>query len=909
MTTHNVSDGVFLSSLSARWLTLAVAVLWQSVGMAALKVSRLRVENMHCPKAVENFRPRLSWVNESLADERGQRQTAYRIVVAEDQESLRQGRYVWDSGKCKSPESAYVQYNGGELKPLATYCWKVMAWDRKDKASAWSSVSQWTMGLPDSLWTARWIEAKEYNGRAPLFRKTFSTKGEVKSAKVAVCGLGYHELYVNGVRIGDEQLVPNISNYTKRFDLDKYPIAISGDFKDYRVLYLGHDVTSGIQAGENVLGVILGNGFYVDGGVSGSPFGRPCLRLQMQLTYADGTTETVVSDDTWQTRPSAIMSNGVFTGELYDARQETEDWCTAEATSQGWDNALIVKGPDGTMTAQTSPSDCVSEVLRPQSFVKTADKTYEVDFGKEISGWIRLTGISGKAGDTVRVDFECESPQGIQQYVMKGDAMEDYSPRFTWFVFRKAHITGVELSGDNVEAEAVNTDVRPDSEFECSNPLFNRIRDIWMLSQRDNMHGCAPSDCPHRERLPYTGDGQTAAEMVMLSYDAAAFYDKWMRDIRDTQNRETGYVPNGAPWEPRCGGGVAWGAAMNVIPWQYYVQYGDVLPLRQNYQAMKDQLRHMYTWLTPEGIMFQKKKNYPSGTDCYWLNLGDWCPPKEYPRDELVHTFYCWLCTDYTARAAEALGLTDDARLYRDKAEKIRSAFHKEFYDTEAKSYGVAGSNVFALRMGVPDDRLADVRNTLREEIMTHNGGHINTGFVASKFFFETLTDNGMLDVVDTVLNKRDFPGFGWWIEQGATVTWEQWDGGNSHNHPMFGSGLTWMYRRLAGVESDEKQPGYRHFMVNPMLPDDINHVRYAKETPYGKVVSEITKDKGGHTYRVSVPVGSTCTLSLSVSDGVLESGRPLSKAKGVKSLGTKDGKQTLLLQSGSYTFTVPASL
>lgn len=899
MTTQNVS---------ARWLILTLAVLWQSMGMAALKVSRLRVENMFCPKAVENFNPRLSWVNESLADERGQRQTAYRIVVAEDQESLRQGRYVWDSGKCKSPESAYVQYNGGELKPLATYCWKVMTWDRKGKASAWSAVSQWTMGLPDSQWAARWIEAKEYDGRAPLFRKTFRTKGKVKDAKVVVCGLGYHELYVNGVRVGNEQLVPNISNYTERFDLDKYPIAISGDFKDYRVLYLGHDVTSDMQMGENVLGVILGNGFYVDGGASGSPFGRPCLRLQMQLTYADGTTETVVSDDTWQTRPSAIMSNGVFTGELYDARQETEGWCTAGATSQGWDNALVVKGPGGTMTAQTSPSDCISEVLRPQSFVKTGDKTYEVDFGKEISGWIRLTGITGKAGDTVRVDFECESPQGIQRYVMKGDAMEDYSPRFTWFVFRKAHITGVELSEDNVEAEAVNTDVRPDSEFECSNPLFNRIREIWMLSQRDNMHGCTPSDCPHRERLPYTGDGQTAAEMVMLSYDAAAFYDKWMRDIRDTQNRKTGYVPNGAPWEPRCGGGVAWGAAMNVIPWQYYVQYGDVLPLRQNYQAMKDQLRHMYTWLTPEGIMFQKKKNYPSGADCYWLNLGDWCPPKEYPRDELVHTFYCWLCTDYTARAAEALGLEADARLYRDKAEEIRSAFHKEFYDAGAKSYGVAGSNVFALRMGVPDDRLADVRNTLREEIMTHNGGHINTGFVASKFFFETLTDNGMLDVVDTVLNKRDFPSFGWWIEQGATVTWEQWDGGNSHNHPMFGSGLTWMYRRLAGVEADETKPGYRHFMVNPMLPDDIKYVRYAKETPYGKVLSEVTKGKDGCTYSISVPVGSTCTLSLPAHGNITESGKSLSKAKGVKPMGIKDGKQTLLLQSGNYIFTVATS-
>ena len=894
-----------VNNAGTRLLLLMVAVLWQTASMATLKVGRLRVENMSCPNAVESFTPRFSWVNECSEEERGQRQTAYRIVVAEDMESLRRGRYVWDSGKRKSLESTYIQYAGGSLKPLATYYWKVMTWDRKGKASKWSPVSQWTMGLPDSQWTARWIESREYDGRAPLFRKSFHIKGKVKSAKVVVSGLGYHELYINGLRIGDELLVPNISNYTRRYDLDKYAIAISNDFKDYRVLYLGHDVTENIQEGENVIGAILGNGFYaIDKPGAGSPFGRPCLRLQLVVTYADGTTETLVTDDSWQTRPSAIMVNGVYTGELYDARQETKGWCTTDSTKQGWDNALVVKGPDGRMTAQTSPSDCISEVLCPKSFVKTGDKTYEVDFGKEISGWIHFVGIKGQAGDTVRVDFECESPQGIQRYVMKGDAEEDYSPRFTWFVFRKARITGVDLSPENVKAEAVNANVLPDSEFECSNPLINRIREIWMLSQRDNMHGCTPSDCPHRERFPYTGDGQTAAEMVMLTYDAAAFYAKWIRDISDSQNRETGYVPNGAPWEPGCGGGVAWGAAMNVIPWQYYVQYGDIQLLRHNYQAMKDQLRYMYTWLTPEGIMCQKKKTYPSGQDCYWMNLGDWCPPKDFPRDQLVHTFYCWLCTDYTACAAAALGKEDEARQYRDKAEEIRTAFHREFYDAESKSYGVAGSNVFALHMGVPADRLADVRRTLREEIMTHNGGHINTGFVASKFFFETLTDNGLLDVVDTVLNKRDFPSFGWWIEQGATTTWEQWDGGNSHNHPMFGSGLTWMYRRLAGVEADEAEPGYRHFYVNPMLPDDISHVRYAKETPYGKVVSEVTKGGNESVYRISVPVGTTCTLRLPASANVKESGKPLAKAKGVKSLGTEGGQHVLLLQSGDYTFT-----
>lgn len=888
-----------------RRLAILLVLMCQCACYGAFNVRGLRVEHMIAPEAVDVAVPRFSWVNECGEDERGQFQTAYRIVVARDTESLRKGRYVWDSGKVKSQESVLVGYGGKSLEPLTTYYWQVRTWDRHGHASHWSDVSRWSMGLPDNGWHAAWIESRDYDGRAPLLRKLFTVRKGIREARLVVCGLGYHELYVNGMKMGDELLVPNISNYTARYDLDKFPISLDNNFSDYRVLYMGHDITRYLHRGENVLGVILGNGFYAPDRSNASTFGRLCLRLQLCLRYEDGTEETIVTDGTWQTRPSAIMYNGVYYGELYDARQETPEWATTSAPADGWDNAIVVKGPDGRMTAQTSPSDRVTETLRPVAFHKVGEKTYDVDFGREISGWIRLTDITGNAGDTVRVDFVCESPQGVQQYVLKGDGAEDYAPRFTWFVFSKARITGIELTEDNLTAEAVNTDVRIDAEFTCSNSLFNRINEIWRHSQTDNMHGCIASDCPHRERLPYTGDGQATAETVMLNYDAAAFYMKWMRDMRDSQNAATGYVPNGAPWEPGCGGGVAWGAAMNIIPWQHYVQYGDRQTLSDNYPAMKAQLRHMMSWLTPEGIMFQQKRNHGSDESCYWLNLGDWCPPGELPRDQLVHTFYCWLCADYTSRAAAVLGYDEEARLFRIMAEEIYSAFHCVFYDAESKSYGKAGSNIYALRMGVPKERLQDVRNTIRKEIVEENGGHINTGFLATKYFFETLTDNGLFDVAYAAMDKRDFPGFGWWIEQGATVTWEQWDGDNSHNHPMFGGGLTWFYRRLAGVEADELYPGYRHFTIRPYILQVPCNVTYAKETPYGKLVSGISVDAGIGTIAVTVPVGSTCTLYVPSSDpdNIRESNCPIGKAKGVSMLEVQDGFTVLSLSQGNYIF------
>ena len=302
-------------------------------------------------------------------------------------------------------------------------------------------------------------------------------------------------------------------------------------------------------------------------------------------------------------------------------------------------------------------------------------------------------------------------------------------------------------------------------------------------------------------------------------------------------------------------------------------------------------------------IMFQKKLQTNGKDQCYWLNLGDWCPPNgELPRDELVHTFYLWLCADYMAQAANALGNTTDETYYRDLSNKVRDNFNAYFYNAEQKSYGQGGSNIYALRMGVPADRKADVVATLKKEIADHKG-HINTGFLCTKYFFETLADNGMVDLAYEAMNKRDFPSYGWWIEQGATVTWEQWNGQDSHNHPMFGSGLTWLYRRLAGVETDAKEPGYRHIVLKPYLTD-LERVRYALQTPYGKVISEILQQKGSKTYKITIPVGSYAKLILPTMGDVSESGKKLEKVDGVSAVTRQGGFTTATLQQGTYNFT-----
>ena len=887
------------------FLSFTALLLTASLG-AQLHVTGLRVEHMKDPSVVDNPRPRLSWINEvKKASLRGQRQTAYEVVVSSSRENLDRGIYdVWQTGRRESAESNLITYEGPALQDAADYFWKVRTWNQDGKVSAWSQTGHWGMGLAQDKWTARWIVGPRDGMEGIFFRKSFTPEKEVRQAKVFVCGLGFFELYLNGQRVGDDYLVPNISNYGRRTELKNFAISIEDNFRGYRCLYMAYDITQQLLQGQNMLGVMLGAGWFNPDRSNACRFGQPCLRLQLMLTFADGSTAVIPTDGTWQTRLSPITYGGIYGGETYDARQEVPGWDMPGSSNEGWETARTVKGPSGEMTAMTSPADKITECLSPVSLKKVGERKYEVDFGREISGWIHFRGLNGIEGDTLCADFVCESPQGAERYVFSGKAGEEYRPHFTWYVFSRAFISGIDtLTADQLVAEAVNTDVPVMAEFHTSNPLFNRINQIWQYSQTDNMHGCIASDCPHRERLPYTGDGEAAAETVMHNFDAAAFYQKWIRDMRDAQNRETGHEPNSAPWQPGAGGGVAWGAALTLIPWWYYVQYADRKLLEDTYPNMKDQVRYMLSWVTLDGIMHQQMRNYGRGDLCYWLNLGDWVPPRDMPRDALVHTFYLWQCCDYCARAARVLGNEEEARYYQGLTDKVWANFHRYFYNAEEKSYGLGGSNIYALRMGVPKERHASVVATLRREIMEDNKGCINTGFLATKYFFETLSDNGLHDVAYTVMNQRKQPSYGWWVDQGATVTWECWDGANSHNHPMFGSGLTWYYRYLAGVRADELQPGYRHVILRPFL-SELEEVHYACRTPYGRLLSEIRQTGDKHTMTVSIPVGSTATLYLPTAGPVSEGGRPLEKSKGV-TLCSQTGAETVLeLEQGTYSFT-----
>ncbi|MBN2774817.1 MAG: family 78 glycoside hydrolase catalytic domain [Prolixibacteraceae bacterium] len=904
-------------------ILLAVLIAISSCSKSKITPVKLSCEYLENPAIVDVVKPRLAWINVANKGDRGQFQTAYQVRVASAKNKLSDPN-LWDSDKVESVKSFRVEYNGKKLESRQECWWQVRTWDKEGNVSKWSEPGFWRMGLLDnSDWQAHWIGAPwqgeeampklRYPGApltdfpppAPLMRKEFSVNKKVEKAVVFVTGLGYFELYLNGKKVGNDELVPNQTNYGKRPNLPNENIPLPDNFRKYKVMYLAYDVKDQLQQGNNAIGSILGNGFYNAPMYWTGSYGSPRFLCQLYITYSDGTEDIIVSDPSWKASESAIISDLVYQGEHYDARKEQPGWCTPGFDDSGWEPVVLRKAPEGELVAQTAHSDKVTKKIAPVNIKKLENGNFLVDFGVEISGRLRLNNVEGSAGHKIEIKYNSNLYSGDNSYIFKGEGPESYASRFNWFVFSSVEISNWqgELKPEQLTAEAVNTEIENTAVFETSNPLFNEINQIWKRSQLDNMHGGIASDCPHRERSPYTGDGQVACVTVMHNFDAKNFYHKWIQDIYDAQNPETGYVPNGAPWQPGCGGGVAWGAAMCIMPWEFYLQYGAKDILEDNYEGMKGYVNYMQTWVDEDGIMFSQRTGL-DGKVLKWFNLGEWCTPGEQVPDEMVHTFFLWRCADFTAKAAKALGKENEAKEYTALAEKTRQAFMKKYYDEEKGSYGNHGGNIFALKMGVPAEQYDQVVAALKADIKAADG-HLDTGIFGTQFFFEVLAENGLQKEAYEAMNKKTEPSIGRWIELGSTTTREQWDESGSFNHPMFGGGLTWFYRKLAGMQTNQEQPGYKHIIFRPQPVKDLDFVTYSNLTPYGEAGIHWENGTQSFSMDVTVPVGSHATVYVPAknTDLITESGKQTESAVGVKFLNTENGYAVFEVESGKYHF------
>jgi alpha-L-rhamnosidase len=893
-------------------LLLAAALGAFGSGSAAgtgLRAGRLRCEYLEDPLGIDVTPPRLGWVLQSTG--RRQMQTAYQILVAGSLRDLNANRAdLWDSGKVVSDETAHVSYRGKPLGSRQPCFWKVRVWDQNGTPSGFSEPASWEMGLLEpGEWRAQWIaRTTDLEERpAPMLRHEFALDGKIKKARVYICGLGYHELHINGRVVGDHLLDPGYTRY------------------DRRVLYVTHDVTPWLKRGANAVGVMLGHGWFNVQTRAVWDFHKapwreaPKLLLSLVIEYTDGRTVAIGSDPSWKTATGPVIFNSIYGGENYDARLEKPGWDKPGYDDSSWDPAQPVSAPKGKLVAQMMPPIKADQILKPVKITEPKPGIFLFDLGQNFAGLAELK-VRGPAGTKVVMRYgERLFPDGtldtrdIEQhvkkldpnqqhqtdtYILAGNGLETWRSRFTYHGFQYVEVTGFpgQPGLDSLRGVFIHSAVPVVGKFECSNPMLNRIARAARWAYLSNLQGI-PTDCPHREKNGWTGDAHLACEQGLFNYDGAAVYTKWLNDLGDEQ-QPTGELPGIVPtsgWGYKWGNGPAWDSAFLLIPYYLYEYGGDAQPLRDHYAGLKRYVDYL-TGKAQDGIVS--------------IGLPDWAPFETKTPAEVTSTGYYYRDALIVSLAASLLGKTDDAARYTQLAVEIKKSFNAKFFKADSALYANGSQTALscALYQGLVEP---EYRKRVLDQLVgavEKRNGHIDTGILGAKYLLNALSDGGRTDVAYRVASQKDLPSWGWWIEQGATTLWEQWNGSESRNHIMFGNVVAWFYKDLAGIHPDPAAPGFKHVLLKPQPVGDLTFARAEHDSVRGRIVSDWKIEQGRFKLRVVIPPNTRATVFVpgaSVSD-VREGRGPATKSNGVKSFRDENGSAVFEIESGEYEFTAP---
>jgi alpha-L-rhamnosidase len=856
-------------------------VAFLAIQQTSLGVTGLRVEYLANPLGIDAAKPRLSW--RITSTERNTMQAAYQIQVTRD------GKVIWDSGRTTSDASVFVPYGGPAMESRARYVWRVRVWDAKGRASAWGE-GWWETGLlAPSDWGASWIgtapsPSDSISSPAPMLRRGFRVGGAIQQARIYATSLGVYELQLNGRRVGDQLFTPGWTSYNKRLQYQTY------------------DVTSLLRAGENVVGAILGDGWYRGNlGFDGqrNVYGkRLALRLQLEIRYRDGRVERVVSDTQWKTATGPILLSDIYGGETYDARRERTGWSSAGYDDRDWTAVVALDPPSSQLLAPQSPPVRRVRELRPIGISRTGDETI-FDLGQNFTGWVRLK-VRGQAGTTVTLRFaEVLNRDGTlytdnlrrasqtDRYTLKGGAEEIYEPHFTFHGFRYVGVRGLPGTPDTatITGIALSSDLAQTGSFETSDSLLNRLQQNIVWGQRSNFLD-VPTDCPQRdERLGWTGDAQVFASTAAFNMDVSGFFAKWLGDAAADQHpggSVTWVIPNVLGGDSTNGAGTAgWSDAAVVVPWTMYVAYGDRGLLERQYPSMR-------AW-----VEYERRQ---AGPDFIWQpgwQFGDWLAlhsdDPSYPGattlTDFIATAHLAHSADLVARAARALGKTDDAALYEKLFQDVRTAFNREFVSASGR-VGENTQTAYALAIGfnlLPDSLVPAASERLAAAIR-YRGMHLTTGFLGTPQLLPVLSATQHFDVAYALLMQKSYPSWLYPITRGATTMWERWDGikpdstfqdagMNSFNHYAFGAVGSWMYRTIGGIELDPAAPGGKRVRIAPRPGAGLTYARTSLETPYGTVVSSWKLDGQRFVLDVTVPPNTTAEIKLPDSSDVVTVG------------------------------------
>ncbi len=893
------------------------------------EIVQLKTDHQTIPLGFDNPIPEFSWI--LLSEERGTVQTAFEILVSNNLPKLDAGN-CWKSGKMASPRTFGIRYSGKPLQSFTRYFWKVRVWNQKGEASEWSQPSWFeTSMMKPTDWKAQWISDQRLlpekdedfykESPNPLLRKEIKLKKEVKSARLYLAGLGYSVAYINGQRVGDHMLDMPWTQFAKQ------------------VMYSTFDVTTLLRKGKNAMGVMLGNGWYNPLPIrmfqrfnfrQALTVGKPCLKAQLRITFTDGSTETIITNESWKAGDGPILKNSVYLGELYDARLEQKGWNEPGFDDSKWTKAKLEKGPSGQLIAQYIPPVRVTKILKPVKMTEPKPGVYLFDLGQNFAGVPRLkvkgpagTVVSMRGGEDVHADGTLnyltvitgqlkaiwnsnggpgcpKDPMMVNTYILKGDGDEVFTPEFTFSSFRYLEVTGFPGKPDlsAVEGLRMNTDLQEAGSFECSNKLFNRIQEMVKWTFLSNVFS-VQSDCPAREKLGYGADMVTTSEAFCYNFDMSTFYRKVVQDFANDV-RPNGGMPEVAPNvginDAGMGGNTGspgWQLAFPFGMKVLYEYYGDVRTAEKNYPILKKQVDFMHS-VTPDHIV----KN----------GIGDHesVDPKSVA---LSATAFYYHHVAILIQFADLLNKKEEAASYRKLASEIKAAFVKTFLKpgTGIFDSGTQAAQLIALNYYmVPENEKAAAVDRLLTEIYDKHHGHLSTGIFATKFMFDFFRKENRNEVSYSIANQRTFPGWGNMLVHDATTLYECWlypDTVCSQNHPMFGSISEWFYKSLLGINA--KAPGFSLIEIKPQPAGDLTWAKGHYDAIVGRISSEWKIDGTRFFLKVTVPANTKATVfvpSLPKQE-VLEGGILAEKSSGLKFVEYRDGYAVFEAGSGSYSF------
>ena len=872
-------------------LSLTASAAKKKVVRPDVNVGNLRVENLVQPLGIDTDTPRFSW--QILSDKQDVRQTAYQIIVCDDKGE------VWNTGKVESDRQLWLPYAGRKLQSNTHCTWRVKVWTTAGE-SEWSGDECFSIGLlHEGKWSGYWIglerllpgEERGMHTRmaARYLRKEFKLKDkQVKRATAYVAGIGLHEFYVNGQRIGDGVLQPVPSDYRKT------------------IYYNTYDITSHTlhHTADICLGIVLGNGRYFPmqqhKPYKIHTFGFPKCRINVIVEYTDGTTQRLQTDDKgWKvTANGPIRANNEYDGEEYDARMEMTGWNKVGYDDSKWQNAERTDIPQAYLRAQMTPG-MKSLPLTPSKergnlTVSPSVKGIIVDVGQNIAGWLKVK-VRGQKGDVIRIVYaeklnadgtlyrdNFRNARSTDIYICNGEEGKDgrwWTPTFVYHGFKYAQVIGLANATKNdFVAEVVADDMQTKGHFECSDTLLNKVvRNAWW-GVLDNYKGM-PIDCPQRdERQPWLGDRTVGSLGESFLFDNERLYTKWMRDICEAQ-RTDGCIPDVAPafWN-YYSDDVAWAAALPFSCDMLWRQYGNREAIERSYPFIKKWVQHIVEEYSRDGIIHCGK-------------YADWCVPPE--KLELIHsqdpdrkTDVTLISTAYIIRTMQLMEQWGcEADYWRPIRKRMTEAFNKKFLTIKRGTsprpghvlypdsvyYGnnTVTANILPLAIGiVPDDCKADVIKNVVQNICIQNKNHVSCGVIGISWLMRGLSDNGFADVAYRLATNKTYPSWGYMTENGATTIWELWNGDkanpsmNSGNHVMLlGDLLTWCYQYLGGIRSKD---AYKHIVLKPAFDiQDCEWANVSYDSPYGTIKSHWRKTLQHLEWDVTIPCNTTADVCL----------------------------------------------